>query len=1078
MDNSENLEQGGGSMSNIIVPWPESDSLYIVFVLENSELIPNKEGLHYHVVDMSANNGLGKVVEKNVPMTTARETRNYVIVTRHKNKRDFWVITLSWSANEFAVYLVTPDGVSQDPVYSPSQSHYFFNEESYFLKLSHNKKYLFGSNNGLQKRVEIYNFDDESGQINFLYNLENEYNPSGVEFSPDSKYAYISYYGGSGGNNIFINQHDMQYINNFQQFRDSAINLGGDVGMRLQLATDGKIYALGLYSNPIKRIGVINKPWKKGTNCAFNPNGLSMAPDTVTQSTPVMLLDFLLRFEYDGICAGEPFQFTSYFNPVPDSIYWTFNDPLSISGNNSTDLNPVHIFSSGGVYEVEVDVWYPSGRFEHTSREVEVELTPKPNLGPDTTICNSSEIVLNAECGPHTYIWSTGDFGTSQITVSDTGWYWVKVTNDGGCFGYDSIHISKYGEAIVDSSNLTLSPTTCGGSTGAIRGLEIVGTPPYSYQWFDDLGNPISTTIDMYQLPVGNYTLQVTDGNGCVTNFGPYSIIDVGNVLVEGVSFSAEHCDQADGYIVINATSGLGDLLYYSIDNGVSYFQNLGVFTGLSAGSYAVRVQDSTLCEDAYANNPIILQNLGGPKITDVQIIPETVGMSDGQINIVAISPSDTVYYSNDAGATIQVNNGSFVNLPAGFYTCVVSDLFGCDTTFIVEVPEYISLKLEAIAGEDSVCPGTFAHVPLLVSNFNDVKNFTASILFDEEKLICQGYMHANIQLEDSLEVLLFPAEGRVELQWSDQPVTLSSNSKLIDIVFDGVNSSTNNLIEWDSTAGTNAFYMSSGTQIPVNYHVGEVIIYKEVDFSLHDKIVCEGETVILTPWLFSSNGEVTYQWTYPNGTAGNTQSLVLSDIHADEAGEYEIKITDTAGCYMETSTKVTVYESPWPAFAIQDTIYTEDPIYLDAGYDFLHYWWNTGDTTQTIWVENEGWYLAEVESQQGCIGTDSSFVFFKTTPELINVYFPTAFTPNGDGLNDEFKVVTPSTNIEMFSLSIFNRWGAQIFHTNDISQGWDGTYQGTMCIAGSYVFKVSYNTSMYSNTPSEVKMGTVMLVR
>ena len=95
-----------------------------------------------------------------------------------------------------------------------------------------------------------------------------------------------------------------------------------------------------------------------------------------------------------------------------------------------------------------------------------------------------------------------------------------------------------------------------------------------------------------------------------------------------------------------------------------------------------------------------------------------------------------------------------------------------------------------------------------------------------------------------------------------------------------------------------------------------------------------------------------------------------------------------------------------------------------------------------------------------------------------INIYFPNAFTPNGDGVNDEFKVVTSTTNIALFSLSIYNRWGALVYQTNDITQGWDGTYKGTACQRGSYVFKVTYNTSTSPLTTSETKMGTVMLVR
>ncbi len=87
-------------------------------------------------------------------------------------------------------------------------------------------------------------------------------------------------------------------------------------------------------------------------------------------------MDYLYRFEFEGLCSGTPFQFTSNFNPIPDSIRWLFNDFASGINNVSYEINPEHIFTTGGIFEVEVDVWYPSGRFEHTSREIEVEYAP------------------------------------------------------------------------------------------------------------------------------------------------------------------------------------------------------------------------------------------------------------------------------------------------------------------------------------------------------------------------------------------------------------------------------------------------------------------------------------------------------------------------------------------------------------------------------------------------------------------------------------------------------------------------------------------------------------------------------
>lgn len=68
------------------------------------------------------------------------------------------------------------------------------------------------------------------------------------------------------------------------------------------------------------------------------------------------------------------------------------------------------------------------------------------------------------------------------------------------------------------------------------------------------------------------------------------------------------------------------------------------------------------------------------------------------------------------------------------------------------------------------------------------------------------------------------------------------------------------------------------------------------------------------------------------------------------------------------------------------------------------------------------------------------------------NLFYPSAFTPNGDGLNDEFKVFAQFT--EQFELKIFNRWGELMFLSDDFNQGWNGTYKGSLMPEGTYVFR------------------------
>jgi gliding motility-associated-like protein len=179
----------------------------------------------------------------------------------------------------------------------------------------------------------------------------------------------------------------------------------------------------------------------------------------------------------------------------------------------------------------------------------------------------------------------------------------------------------------------------------------------------------------------------------------------------------------------------------------------------------------------------------------------------------------------------------------------------------------------------------------------------------------------------------------------------------------------------------------------------------------------------------------------------------------------------------------VIVYPTPVPAFSAQDTITTEEPVEIDAGANYASYHWNTGESTQQITATYDGWYGVIIESQQGCIGGDSVYVLFfepPLPPEPINenIYIPNAFSPNGDGLNDEFKVIGHSENISSFHMYIYDRWGALVFESRDIFEGWDGKYKKKLAPVGTYVYKIEYFVGSTATQESKSMAGVVVLVR
>src|SRR3989338_5615342 len=154
---------------------------------------------------------------------------------------------------------------------------------------------------------------------------------------------------------------------------------------------------------------------------------------------------------------------------------------------------------------------------------------------------------------------------------------------------------------------------------------------------------------------------------------------------------------------------------------------------------------------------------------------------------------------------------------------------------------------------------------------------------------------------------------------------------------------------------------------------------------------------------------------------------------------------------HLELTTSVTVNPSAVAFFTPSSYVETT----LDPDFTFLNqsenantYTWNFGDgeTSNAISPNHlyEGYGVFTVtlnaNNEFNCPGQYQVDIEIKPS---FNVYIPNAFTPDGDTHNQVFYVQGYGIKEDGFELSIFDRWGEIIFHTNDLAQGWDGTYKG-----------------------------------
>lgn len=129
----------------------------------------------------------------------------------------------------------------------------------------------------------------------------------------------------------------------------------------------------------------------------------------------------------------------------------------------------------------------------------------------------------------------------------------------------------------------------------------------------------------------------------------------------------------------------------------------------------------------------------------------------------------------------------------------------------------------------------------------------------------------------------------------------------------------------------------------------------------------------------------------------------------------------------------------------------------------------NTG--TVYGFVQHSGYVQLQVTSAYGCTATDSVLI---TANPCCEVFFPNAFTPNGDGKNDFFRPLGQGKQ-QVKRFSITDRWGQTVYQTTDVSQGWDGRFNGNMQDMGTYFYYINYKCA---NGKTYENKGEVLLIR
>ena len=213
------------------------------------------------------------------------------------------------------------------------------------------------------------------------------------------------------------------------------------------------------------------------------------------------------------------------------------------------------------------------------------------------------------------------------------------------------------------------------------------------------------------------------------------------------------------------------------------------------------------------------------------------------------------------------------------------------------------------------------------------------------------------------------------------------------------------------------------------------------------DTLVCPGEPVT----LFTAGG-LTYAWSPATALSDPDSAVTVAAPSAPMV--YTVTATNALGC--EGTATATILHFPQPQ------VHASNDVRIDFGHSTGLSAYGTGlllwspavslscDTcAHTIASpEHSTVYTVQLTDSNGCKAADQVTVFVNGS-----LYVPNTFTPNGDGINDGFFAY--ATEIAEFRLLVFNRWGEQIYRTNELGPVWDGTYNGVESPIDTYVWRV-----------------------
>ena len=796
-------------------------------------------------------------------------------------------------------------------------------------------------------------------------------------------------------------------------------------------------------------------------------------------------------------------EFTANTSVLCDSGSIQFIDQSVVGSSNITQWNwdfgdgttaqtqfPTHTYTQPGIYTVSLHLTSGNGCMDTLVKPDFIQTYPSPQpliIASDTEICEEESISFQFDMQGHVanlahWQWEPGtgpainDSASITTTYQQAGSYDVilRVEDGWGCKAEvsETIQVNRTPQISFDATaRLGCAPQEVQFSSSSVDSL-------ISWSW--RLGDGSTASLDSFSHTYtqnGTYdvSLKVVDINGCSNAVSQTAYIRLTNPIA-GIEADKEQICLGEEIRFRSTTVADTTLVSWLWDfgDGTSSTDEHPAHIYNQSGSFTVSLTVTNVlgCEDTYTlPNPVAIHGGNLPEVVMLNAVSVEDDFS-ASVDYQMYSQSDFSHYIIHQ----QDMQGNWVAIDSIFQQSQTQTIVGGLNTR--EISYCFTVTVVTSCGES---------YPLDMADMHCTSELQAVGLEQQILLIWQPYQGWDeVNAYDIYRVSNYQKNN---IQWIARVVGTESSYIDTDVHCEAaytyriVANSVDGHESYSDTASASPIHISPSESLHLIRATVENNSFVALEWELPP--VDKAEAVVIERDGGSGFTEISRQ---PAQVGLNKYQDVRTNVQSDE-NTYRGFVLDSCGDYTplgrhgnnmvltanKVAGRIDVAWTPYRGWEQGVEAYTLE-IFNEAtqSFDLVA----TLPGNQTSWSDQDS-KLGQPLNCYRVVAWEAGKEVFSRSNESCAALEPVlfganAFTPNGDGINDEF--IVKGAFVQDYSLTIFNRWGKVVFYTNDLSQGWDGRQQnGAFAQEGVYV----YISTGKSQDGDEIRMqGSFTLIR